>query len=420
MLIERFIKNKILESLRHFPVVLITGARQVGKSTLTLMLTETKWKANYLTFDDITTLNAALYDPDGFIEENSTPVIIDEVQKAPDIFRAIKLNIDRDRKPGKYLLTGSANIMTLKKISETLAGRVAIHELYPFSWAEFRQTGNNEIIDKLPTYNSAADLVNELPKESDINLRSQIKKLIFSGGYPPPVFMDSEESRNQWFESYRKNYIERDIRDIANLEHIPEFNRLLSIIALRTGQLINFSSISSEVGLPLSTLRRYLALLELTYQIYFIYPYYTNISKRLIKTPKVYYTDTGMVCNITATGNWRTLELQNRDGFLIETWVANELKKMISYSKQKPNIYFLRSQLGKEIDFVLAYGESIVGIEVKWSQNITKQELKTVEFFLNELKDRINYIIILYPGTRSVVFNKKIAAIPFDIFFLKS
>jgi len=168
-------------------------------------------------------------------------------------------------------------------------------------------------------------------------------------------------------------------------------------------------------------LKRYISLLELTYQIYFSYPYYSNIGKRLVKTPKVYYTDTGMVCNITATSNWKTLELQNRVGrvgFIIETWVSNELRKIISYSKQKPNVYFLRSHSGQEIDFLLEYGENLVGIEVKWLGKISKQDLKSANFFIENLKDRLKYVIFLYPGNKSVIFNEKLAAIPFDIFFL--
>lgn len=416
-MIRRYLHDTILNSLKYFPVVLLTGARQVGKSTLAQALIGPSWNALYLTLDDRATLDAALRDPDGFVSGTPTPVVIDEVQRAPDLLRAIKKNVDRHRKPGQYLLTGSANILTLSTVAETLAGRVALNTLYPFSWPEFLEKPKPSILNDLFKVPSSKELLSLLPKTSGKNFQEQIAQRILTGGYPTPALMDSGQAQSQWFSSYRQTYLERDLLNIKSIENLPDFNRLLSLVAFRTGGLLNLSDLSRETGLPFTTLRRYMNLLDMTYQIFLLRPYFANIGKRLVKTPKVYLTDTGMASYLRGVDDWSTLEHQGQVGPLVETWVANEMLKLIPISDHRLQLYFWRTQTGQEVDFLLERGDKLVAIEVKWGQRIDEAHIANLKRCAEDLKGRLHFSVILYGGSEIVPFTPKIVAIPFPVFF---
>ncbi len=416
-MIKRHIFSDIINSLQNFPVVLITGARQVGKSTLAQELTKTDWNARYITLDNRITLDAALNDPDGFIRGMPVPAIIDEVQRAPDLMRAIKVKVDKNREPGQYLLTGSANLMTLAKVSETLAGRVALHELQPFTWCEIKGKAIPSVLSDLFSEKDSTTLLKKWKKHSFPDRKEEIKKHIITGGYPTPSMMNSAKARRRWFDSYRQTYIERDIRDISAIEHLPAFNRLLNLLAFRTGQIVNFSDISRELGLPFTTIRRYIDLLETTYQIFFVRPYYANIGKRLIKMPKVYIGDTGMACHLSSADNWETLERQGKIGSMAETWAASELKKIISVGDIRYQLYYWRTYTGREVDFLIEQGERIVAIEIKWTQNLGESDLSGLKDCARDLKGRHIMSVLLYPGTELTAIDKHTLVMPFGFFF---
>ena len=415
-MIRRHLQDAIFESLGHFPVVLLTGARQVGKSTLVQSLIDSSWKASYFTLDDRTTLDAALRDPDGFVSGLATPAAIDEVQRAPDLMRALKRRVDRQRKPGQYLLTGSANIMTLSTVSESLAGRVALHTLYPFSWAELLEQSSPVLLKNLFEATTAREFVKGLrnPKK---DCRAQITETILAGGYPPPAFMTSTRARREWFSSYRQTYLERDLLNIRSIEHIPDFNRLLSLAAFRTGRLLNLSDFSRETGLPFTTLRRYMNLLEVTYQIFQLQPYFVHGGKRLVKTPKIYFNDTGMACYLTGVDDWTVLENQGNAGPMVETWMAAELIKLMPLSDYRLRLYFWRTQTGQEVDFLVERGKDLVAIEVKWARRIEESDIRNLERCAEDLKDRLRFSVVLYGGTEIVPLSPKIVALPFPVFF---
>lgn len=415
-MIRRHLQAPILETLQDFPVVLLTGARQVGKSTLAQALPGPEWKASYLTLDDRVTLDAALRDPDGFLAGTPAPVIIDEVQRAPDLLRALKLVVDRSRRPGQYLLTGSANLMTLKVVSESLAGRMALHELYPFSWPELAGKPAPRVLDALFGAADARALLGLWPKGPLPDRRQEIQGLILSGGYPTPSLMRSATSRTRWFEAYRQTYLERDLRDIAAVANLPDFGRLLSLAALRTGQLLNVSEISRELGLPLTTVRRYLNLLETTYQVRLVRPYFANTGKRLVKTPKLYLSDTGMACHLAAVEDWQVLERQGRVGPMVETWVAAELRKLMSLDSRY-RLYFWRTHTGREADFLIERGEELVAIEVKWAGGIGDSDLAGLKDCAQALGERLRFSVLLYPGTQVVALDRRTVAVPFGAFF---
>ena len=417
-MIKRHLFSDIIDSLRHFPVVLLTGARQVGKSTLAQELSGKRWDAAYLTLDNRVVLDAALNDPDGFVSGTPVPMIIDEVQRAPDLMRAIKVLVDKNRKPGQYLLTGSANLMTLAKVSETLAGRVALHELYPFMWSEICDKGPSAILgDLFREGTNTAALLKKWKRHSFSDRKEEIKQLIIAGGYPQPSLITSVKARRRWFDSYRQTYIERDIRELAAIEHLPDFNRLLNLLSFRTGQIINFSEVSRELGLPFTTLRRYIALLEVTYQIYFVRPYFANIGKRLIKMPKIYLGDSGMACHLSAAEDWKTLERQGRVGNMVETWAAAELRKLISLADARYQLYYWRTYTGREVDFILEHGEKIIAVEVKWSHKLEDIDLSGLKDCARDLKGRHLMSVLLYPGTEIVAIDKHTLVMPFSFFF---
>lgn len=416
-MIKRHLSLDIVDSLKHFPVVLLTGARQVGKSTLAQELSGVGWSAACHTLDNRVVLDAALKDPDGFISGTPVPAIIDEVQRAPDLMRAIKVIVDKNRKPGQYLLTGSANLMTLAKVSETLAGRVALHELQPFTWSEIRGKAISSILTDLFSERDATALLKKWKKHSFPDRKEEIKGLIIAGGYPTPSLLTSAKARRRWFDSYRQTYVERDIRDIAAIQHLPDFNRLLNLLSFRTGQVLNFSEVSRELGLPFTTLRRYMDILEVTYQIYFLRPYFVNIGKRLIKMPKLYFGDTGMACHLSAAEDWQTLERQGRTGSMVETWAASELKKLIALGDARYQFYYWRIYTGKEVDFIIEHGEKIVAIEVKWSHKLEDIDRSGLKDCARDLKGRHVMSVILYPGTEMVAVDKHTLVMPFGFFF---
>lgn len=410
--------TKILEtSLRNFPVVLLVGARQVGKSTLVKAIASSSWPARYVTFDDRTVLDAALTDPDGFIGGLHGPVIIDEVQRAPDVLRAIKLVVDHNRRPGMFLLTGSANVLTLAAVSESLAGRVAVHELHPFSLAELNKKCVPSVMDTLFSAGSSSEIITSLELVPPAIREDPVKKFIISGGYPVPALMKDHAARRTWFESYRKTYIERDLRDIANIANLPDFNRLLTILALRTGQVLNVSGLARTVGLPTTSVRRYFNLLVQTYQAFLVRPYLANPGKRLVRSSKVYAGDTGQACCYGATDTWQTLEQQGRAGFMVETWVANELRKLLPLMKGHTDLYFWRERTGYEVDFILERGGEVIGLEVKLGTGIPSRTLKSFKRLRESFGDRCRFCVLLHGGKEAVAVGERTLALSFRTFF---
>lgn len=274
----RNITSNIKAALKDTPAILINGARQTGKSTLAKSITSNTKGAEYFTMDDIVTMNSAMNDPDDFISSFNMPVVLDEVQKVPQLFPAIKKSIDNNRKPGRFILTGSANVFHISKISESLAGRMEIQTLYPLSQGEI--AGIKEgFIDFVFKKNSRFYISNVTTKKfwGDIAC----------GGFPEVVVRKDNERRKAWFASYLTNILQKDIRDISNIEGLTDLPRLLKLIAIRSATMFNSSEISRVMKIPLTTVKRYLSLLEATFLIDYIYPYSSNLGKRLIKTPKV-------------------------------------------------------------------------------------------------------------------------------------
>lgn len=247
--------------------------------------------------------------------------------------------------------------------------------------------------------------------------RQEIERCILTGGFPTPALQRSPAARHEWFAAYRQTYLERDVRDLSSVEHLPDFGRLFPLLALRTGQLLNHSDISRDLGLPLTTLRRYMSLLEMTYQVFPLRPYFANVGKRLVKTPKIYLTDTGMASHLALADSWTTLERQGRAGAMVETWVAAELRKLIAATAPTTQLRYWRPHGGREVDFLLEQGDELVAIEVKWSQRIGSAETAGLKQCKQDLKGRVRLGILLYPGTEAVALDRYTVAVPFSVFF---
>src|SRR5579863_6913103 len=357
-MIPRAAIRLLLAALKDSPVVLLHGARQTGKSTLVRHVAESARPCRYITLDDAPSLAAARSDPAAFLAGIEGPVAIDEVQRAPELFLAIKAEVDRHRVPGRFLLTGSANVLLIPQISESLAGRMEILTLWPFSQGEMATTPE-AFID--------AVFARVLPKLDAVPVDwPRLSRMLLTGGYPPAVARPTAERRLAWFGSYVTTILERDVRDLANIESLRVLPRLLTLVAARTSSLLNLSDLSRTSGIPLTTLNRYFALFETTFLVRLLPPWYTNLGKRLMKTPKVCLVDTGLAGYLLGLDTARFTADPTLRGALLETFVANELAKQASWSPRHPRIYHFRQANGAEVDLVLEDPAGrIVGIEVK-------------------------------------------------------
>ena len=399
----------IEESLAAFPVVLLTGARQVGKTTLVRRLARGPWGARYVTLDDPLVREAVARDPDGFLAAQSTPLVLDEVQVVPDLLRAVKLRVDRDRSPGQYLLTGSANVLAMRQVEESLAGRVAIHELLPLSLSEMLgHAAGSSPLDLLFSAESAEHLLVSL--QSSPRPSVDLPARVLAGGYPTPALADSQRVRARWFQSYVQSYVERDVPAIAGIQFLGSFQRLVSLLLLRSGNLLNVMDLARVLGLPASTVHRYVDLLRITYQVALLSPLAVNPEKRVVKTPKVYGGDSGLTAAVTGAATWEDLLRDGRAGALFETWVYGELRKLLSLGVATTELSFWRKHPGPEVDFVLRRGSALVAIEVKSSLTGRRDALRSLDALAREEALRLG--VVLHMGEAAAVLSPRVAALP--------
>ncbi len=404
MFITRNITLEILDALSTSPVTLLNGARQTGKSTLAKWIAEQQ-NYEYSTLDDFTILDIVSRDPVGYLKAFKRPIIIDEVQKAPQLFPAIKQIVDEKRLPGKFFLTGSANILILPKLSESLVGRMEIVTLWPFACDELIGR-KGKLIDSL----FADDF--EMIQDNHFSREELIEKII-NGGYPEIQTLPNERRKEAWFNSYLTTILQRDIRDISQIEGLQELPRLLRLIAAQAGSLVNISSLSRDAGLVMMTLKRYLSLLEATFLVRRLPAWFQNISKRLVKAPKIYLNDTGLFCFLAGITHERISREPQILGHILENFVMQELFKQATWSQIRPQIYYYRTTAGKEIDFILENraGE-IVGIEVKATATVKMDDFNGILELKEVLGKKFIRGIVLYTGTKTVPFGDRMYAVP--------
>ncbi|MBV5338644.1 MAG: ATP-binding protein [Deltaproteobacteria bacterium] len=404
-MITRNITPKIIEALSDTPVVMLNGARQTGKSTLAKAIINQKHIGRYVTLDDATVLAAAKHDPVGFLSGLGESVVIDEIQRAPELFVAIKADVDQNRKPGRYLLTGSANVLLLPRLSESLAGRMEIFTLWPLSQGEFSGV-RERFIDTLFSENVPTQVLN-----SGDNDATLIERAI-RGGYPEAAARTSESRRRAWFESYITTILQRDVRDIANIDGLAAMPRLLAMLATRSPSLLNYSELSRTTGLPQSTLKRYMSLFEMIFLIDHLPAWYSYLGKRLVKTSKLIMSDTGLLTTLLAVDAVR-LENTPLCGAVVENFVIMELKKQISWSDTKPAMLHFRTQAGQEVDVVLEdRAGRIIGIEIKSAKSVGGQDFRGLHALAEAAGNQFLRGIVLYGGSEIVSFGSNLLAMP--------
>jgi predicted AAA+ superfamily ATPase len=406
-MLRRHIIDRLLDGLADTPAVLVNGARQTGKSTLVQSAELAGQNRQYLTFDDPGILGAAKRDPNGFVAGLNMPVTLDEVQHVPEIFPVIKAAIDRKRQPGQFLLTGSANVMLLPKLSESLAGRMEVLTLWPFSQGEIHGVREN-FVDTLFSQKP----VGWTGKIATIP-RNELLETALVGGYPLAIARQSATRRDAWFQSYVMTMLQRDIRDLANIADVTAVPRLLSVVAARAGGLLNFADLSRSVALPQTTLKRYFALLEGTFLVQLLRPWARNLGKRIIQTPKVYLNDTGLLAYLLGATVDRLKAEGNLAGAVLENFVLMELRKQSTWSTAQPDLFYWRTASGQEVDVVLEdRAGRVVGVEVKAAATLSANDVRGLQALATAAGKHWVRGVVFYTGTEVIPFSANLHGIP--------
>jgi predicted AAA+ superfamily ATPase len=385
-----------------FPILLITGPRQVGKATLLELCSESP--RNYVTLDDLEARHLAQTDPGLFVQTYKTPLIIDEVQYAPHLFSYLKIIVDREKKNGMFWLTGSQKFHLMKNVSESLAGRVAIFDLLGLSQSELSGRSNSEPF--MPT-TEWVENAREVAKPSNV---SDIYMRIWLGSFPK-INESGEAIRDVFYKSYIQTYIERDIKDILNISDGILFYKFLTSVAARTGQLLNYADLARDVGIDNKTAKAWLSVLEASGLVCLLQPYYNNIVKRLIKTPKLYFLDTGLCAYLTKWTSPASLEVGAMSGAILETYLFTEILKSYMHNAVTPNFYYYRDADQKEIDLLIEDGDVLYPIEFKKTATPSSTASKNFHM-LEKLGKKVGSGAVLCFVERDVPLSREVVAIP--------
>jgi len=366
-MIPRTLAPRLHQLAGDYPVIYLTGPRQSGKTTLARATFD---DFTYLSLEDLQTREEAMEDPRGFLRRLEGPrgAILDEVQRAPDLFSAIQGFAD-ERRGGPLILTGSQNFLLLEKISQTLAGRAAILELLPFSMAE---------LCRRPALSPTDFEAGRFGEHEHTAFR--LDDLLFSGAFPP--IHDRGLEASTWLDGYLRTYVERDVRTISNIGDLDAFLRFLGLCAGRSGQLINRSSLGADAGIDQTTVRRWISILQASYIVMTLSPHFENFSRRLVKNSKLYFTDTGLLCRLLGIRNSGDLRNHPLRGPIFETFVVGEFRKLYLHHGQRPPLYFWRDSNGREVDLVVDAGTQRIPIEMKSSETVSGDFLRDLNRYL--------------------------------------
>lgn len=401
----RGIRQYALEALEDSPVVLVNGARQTGKSTLVRALEQ---DVRYFTFDDPAVLAAAQSDPFGFIGALEGAVCLDEVQRAPGVFLAIKAAVDKDRTPGRFLLTGSANVLLLPQIADSLAGRMEVLTLWPLAQSEIADRSVS-MIDRL--------FDGVFPDRCGYQRDDFIGRLM-AGGYPEALSRTSERRREAWFDNYLHTILLRDVRDLAQIEGLTELPRLMQLLAARSGGLLNAAELSRSTGIAQTTLKRYLTLLETLFLIRQVPAWSSNLGKRLQKSPKLFVTDYGLMAHLQGLSKSGVSASLGLPGDLVEAFVYAELAKHQAWADMRTTLMHYRTSTGVEVDFVLENRQGeLVGVEVKAATTISAKDFNGLRHLRDTTPQQFKRGIVFYTGEQVVHFDQQLVAVPLSLFW---
>ena len=398
---KRFVERRAEEALLDTPVVLIVGPRRAGKTTLVREMGEPD--RTYITLDDQTVLEAAESDPAGFIR-GLDRAIIDEIQRAPDLLLAIKKTVDEDYRPGRFLLTGSANVMTLPRIADSLAGRMETIQMLPLARAE--------IEGRTPAFLERL-FEGDLRKARNAIVGDDLVHAVMRGGFPEAIARDSERRRQDWARSYLTSVLTRDLRDIAEIEKLTELPKFVRMLAEYSSQLVNYSQFGASINVSHKTGQRYLGLLEQVFLIATLQPWFTNALKRIVKTPKLHFLDSGLLASARGLTFDRVKADRGTFGALLESFVFSEVQKLMTGSDLRLTPYHFRDRDMREVDIVLERNDGMIaGVEVKASATVKASDFGGLRALAEATGDRFAFGVVLYDSAEVVPFGDRLAAVP--------
>ncbi len=410
-LFPRFAATRLKEALDDTPVVLIHGPRQAGKTTLARMVGD-PMGFSYVTFDDDVALAGAESDPAGFVADLAPRTILDEVQRVPGIFTAIKASVDRDRTPGRFLLTGSANVLFVPKLADSLAGRMEIMRLTPLAESEVEGKESHFLDDLF------AGKIRGRPRQ---RLGGQLTERIARGGYPAAVARATVHRRSAWYRDYVEAIVQRDVRDLARIASLDALPRLMALAASQTARLLNISDLANPFQLSRPTIRDYMTLLERVFLLEELPPWHSNRLSRLVKTPKLHIGDTGLCCSLLGIGASDLSQDRDTLGQLLETFVFQELRRQSSWRSDDIRFYHFRDKDGAEVDIVLERGaREIAAVEVKASGTVKSSDFRGIRKLAATSGKRFAGGVVFYDGETTAGFGDRLYAVPIRALWEKS
>jgi predicted AAA+ superfamily ATPase len=409
MVYERNLTPELREALRDTPVTMLIGPRQSGKSTLVKALADDLEDARYVSLDRGLNLAAARDDPAGFVAGSSRTLVIDEVQRVPDLLLEIKASVDEDRRPGRFVLTGSADVLNLPRVAETLAGRVEVLRLWPLSQGEIE--GHREGFVEVLLAGKPEALVDV----ADPVTKEDLLRRIEAGGFPEALARDGAR-RDRWFDSYMDTMLQREVRDLANVTGLTELPRLMLLLAGRAGGLLNYAGISRDLGIPQTTVKRYVALLETAFLVRTVPAWFRNIGKRLVKSPKLILSDAGLLTHLLGEG----AAVERSFGAVLENFVLMEIVKQASVSPARPAVFHYRSADGLEVDALIEpRGGPICAVEVKAAATLSSRDSRGLLSLSSALGDEFGAGVVLHAGTEAARLAPKIWALPLSVLWAR-
>jgi predicted AAA+ superfamily ATPase len=399
----RLIRTRLLEALDDTPAVLIHGPRQSGKTTLTRRVGGERDYA-YITFDDSNILAAASEDPVGFVDRLPERVILDEVQRVPQLFAALEQAIDQDRVAGRFLLTGSANVLLAPRLSDSLAGRMEILRLYPLAQCE---------IENMQPHFLGELFAGTMQLPPSGRLGNELVQRVLAGGYPEPQQRAAGRRRREWYRNYMETITQRDIRDLSRLRRLDAIPKLLQMVAGQSARLFNVSALAGPFQLTRPTIREYVSLLEKIFLVDVLPPWHSNRLKRLIKTPKLHLGDTGLAGVLLGVDVSLLIENRALFGQMLETFVYNELKRQASWHENDLTFFHYRDKDQYEVDLVLEqYGGKIAGVEVKAAGTVREKDFRGLKRLRQATGEQFSAGVVLYDGEGVLPFGDRLFAVP--------
>jgi uncharacterized protein len=397
--LPRAITDSLKNHLRVMPAVVVTGARQTGKSTVALG--DTGGGRKYFSFDDLDVVETARRDPDALLG-GTQAITLDEVQREPDLLRAVKRAIDRKRKPGRFLLTGSANLLLMRQVSESLAGRASYLTLWPMTRREQLGLGRGGVWEELLATRDEEwlDLLAAQPDRSE-----DWRALALRGGFPTPaVHLKSAPDRAIWFDGYTRTYLERDLQNLSAISALPDFRRLMRAASLRLGQMVNQTELSRDIALAQPTVHRYLNLLETSYLLVRLPAYAVNRTKRLIKSPKLYWGDTGLALHLAGSSQ--------PEGAHLENLVLHDILVWRDARPDQADVFYWRTATGEEVDFVIETNGRLLPIEIKSSARPRLADIRHLRSLRDEYGKKARAGLLLHTGNTLAWLAPDVLAVP--------